>query len=365
VPAPIGADAPGLVAINGRAAVRDQIGGVERYAREMALRLPALRPDRYRVIAPPASLAHRAGHAWEQAVLPVLAARCALLYSPANLAPVGEERNVVVVHDVAALRHPEAYSRTYVAYQRQILPLVARRARALITVSEFSRAELVELLGVTPGAIRVIPPGVDQRVFAPADPAPALERYELRRAYVLALGTVSLRKNLRVLEPAARALGERGIDLLLAGSDRGYLRDDGAPLRRLGYVPEPLLPPLYSGARALAMPSLHEGFGLPCLEAMACGTPVVAAARGALPETVGDAALLADPQAPGEFAEALLAAASDESVRSRLTRAGTERAGRYTWEDSVARTDGAIRELLGPRERNGPNQPGRCSERCA
>ena len=105
-------DAP--VGINARAAVRAQIGGVERLAREMAIRLPALRPDRYRVIRPPAGLAHRAGHVWEQLALPALACGARALYSPANLAPVAFPRNVVVIHDVAALRHPEAYSRAYV-----------------------------------------------------------------------------------------------------------------------------------------------------------------------------------------------------------------------------------------------------------
>ena len=95
-------------------------------------------------MAPHAALAHRAGHAWEQLALPALAARCALLYSPANLAPALSRRNVVVIHDVAALTHPEAYSRAYVAYQRRLLPLIAQHARLLITVSEFSRNEIVE-----------------------------------------------------------------------------------------------------------------------------------------------------------------------------------------------------------------------------
>ena len=253
------------VAINGRAAVRVQIGGVERLAREMALRLPALRPERYVVIRPPAALAHRAGHAWEQAVLPLRGARCELLYSPANLAPVLFGRNVVVIHDVAALRYPEAYSRAYVAYQRALLPAIARRARRVITVSEFSRGELIEVLGVDAQDVTVIPEGVDDRFSPQADPAPATGRYGLARPYVLAVGTVSARKNLGVLGPAARALGERGADLVLAGADRGYLRGVGPRLRRLGYVADEDLPGLYAGALALAMPSAYEGFGLPCL----------------------------------------------------------------------------------------------------
>jgi glycosyltransferase involved in cell wall biosynthesis len=328
--------------------VRAKIGGVERVAREMALRLPALAPERYHVIAPPPRLAHRVGHAWEQTVLPVRAARSAIVYSPANLAPLAHPGNVVVLHDLAALQHPELYSSAYVAYQRRMLPAIARRAQLVITVSEFSRAELVELLGLPPEAIRVISPGVDTHVFRPVDPAPAARRYGLKKPYVLALGTISSRKNLAPLESVARALQERGVEVVIAGSERAYLRGTQTELRRLGYVPEALLPALYSGARALVMPSLHEGFGLPCLEAMACGTPVIAAARGALPETVGDAGLLVDPSVPGALADALLSLATDETLRARLRNAGLEHARRYSWDRAVRATDAAIGELLEP-----------------
>ena len=338
---------PGRVAINARAAVREQIGGVERLARELTARLPGVDPGRYRVLRPPPALAHRAGHLWEQAILPLQARACELIYSPANLAPLASSRNVIVIHDVAALRHPEAYSRAYVAYQRQMLPALARRARLLIAPSEFSRRELVDALGALPEKVEVIPEGVDERFHPEADPSEARARYELSGPYVLTLGTVSARKNLALLEPAARALRDHGIQLVLAGSERGYLRGDSGSLRRLGYVPETYLPGLYAGARALAMPSLYEGFGLPCLESMASGTPVVAAASGALPETVGDGALLVDPTDAGAFADALVAAATDEREHARLSDAGVRRAAGFSWDLAAARTDAAIGSLLG------------------
>ncbi len=271
-----------------------------------------------------------------------------MIYSPANLAPLISTNNVLVLHDLAAFRYPEAYSRAYVAYQRLVLPGLARRARLLVTVSEFSRRELVELLDLDPSGIVVIPEGVGES-FTRRDAgflAAARSRYGLERPYVLVVGTVSARKNLDLLAPAARALRERGIELVLAGSDRGYLRGGPVPLRRLGYVSEEHLPSVYGGALALALPSRYEGFGLPCLEAMAAGTPVVATRSGAVPEVVGEAGLLLDPDDGDAFAAALLTLVTDTDERQRLVAAGRGRAAEFSWDRTVELTDRAIDRLL-------------------
>jgi glycosyltransferase involved in cell wall biosynthesis len=159
------------VVINARAAVRPQITGVERWAREMAVRLPELDPERYVVMRPPPVLSKRPGQAWEQLALPARAARehAHCIYNPANLAPLAWPRNVVQIHDAVALRHPEWYSPSYVRWQRAVLPRIARRAKLVITVSEFSRAELMEFLGVPAERIRVVPGGVDSRFSAAID----------------------------------------------------------------------------------------------------------------------------------------------------------------------------------------------------
>jgi glycosyltransferase involved in cell wall biosynthesis len=330
------------VAINARAAVRPETGGVERVARELARRLPAMHPERYRAIAPPRALAHRAGQAWEQAALAMLARGARLILSPANLAPLLSSRNVVYVHDLAPLREPDWFGRAYGAWHRFALGRLANAARMLLVPSAFVRGELGDLLGVAAERIRVAPPGVDRR-FAPGagPPPPGADP-----PYVLALGTPSVRKNLALLDRISPALEAEGLQVVVAGSTRRYLRDEASSVRRLGFVPDERLPGLYAGAAALAMPSLYEGFGIPCVEAMACGTPVVASDRAALPEACGGAALLADPEDPDAFAEALLRAAGPE--RERLRAAGLERVRGLTWERTADLTDRAIGELLAP-----------------
>jgi glycosyltransferase involved in cell wall biosynthesis len=338
-----------LFAIDARAAARPELGGVERWARELAARLPALRPGGYAVLRPPRALAHRAGHAWEQGVLPLRAARLGAraLLCPANLAPLAFPRNVVVLHDAAALRHPGWYSPAYAAWQRRVLPPIARRALALITVSEFSRAELRELLGVE--RVSVVPGAVDPAFSPQADAARARAALGLARPYVLCVASHTARKNVAALVPAARALAAEGVEVVLAGGHRPQFAAERGlgELRLLGHVPDEILPGLYAGAEAFALPSRYEGFGLPVLEAMAAGTPVVAADTSALPETCGGAARLAAPSGEA-FRDTLVALLADAAERERLRAVGLERAARFTWE-ATARAVDAVMERAGAR----------------
>ena len=327
--------------------MRSTPGGVERWARELSFRLPAIAPGRYRFTAPRPGLSGAAGQAWEQLVLPGAAARggAEMILCPANLAPLRFGGNVVVIHDAAALREPGWYSPAYARWQAWVLPRVVEGARAIITPSAFSRDEIVELAGADPGKITVVPGGVDSR-FSPGAPVePARRAFGLERPYVLTVAGRTARKNLSALGPLAEALAGAGIDVVAAGSDRRELRAGSSPagVRQLGRVDDALLPGLYAGAAAFVLPSFHEGFGLTALEAMSSGLPVVASPSGGLPEVCGDAATWVEPGDAEALAGAVIAACGQE----KPSAASLESAAGFSWEATARGVDAVVAGLLG------------------
>jgi glycosyltransferase involved in cell wall biosynthesis len=274
---------------------------------------------------------------WYLAALPMKARQDGMevLHCPTQRAPVRSRVPLVVTfHDLAVLRHPETFNRWTRTYSRAVLPRVVRAASRLIAVSEFTKRELVELLDAPEERVRVIPNAVGPQFSAEGEPAPG--------DYVLAVSTLEPRKNLPRLVEAYRRAGLNGVPLLVAGAPGwGGVRVDGDGVRWLGEVGDAELARLYRGARAVAYVSLYEGFGLPVLEAMACGAPVVAARSGALEEVAGGAAVLVDPLDPDAIAAGLAEAIER---REELRPLGLERARAFDWHEVARETVAVYRE---------------------
>jgi glycosyltransferase involved in cell wall biosynthesis len=257
-----------------------------------------------------------------------------LLHCPTYRGPVRPALPLVVtVHDLAVFRHPETFNRWTRTYSPRVVPRVLGAARRIIAVSEFTRRELVELLHVRDDKVRVVPNGVDDE-FTHEGPAADGD-------YVLAVGTLEPRKNLPQLVEATR---RNDVELRVVGA-RGWGGVDvgGNGVRWLGEVSDAELARLYRGALCVAYPSLYEGFGIPVLEAMACGTPVVTTRGTAMEEVANGAAVLVDANDPAELAAGLERAAAE---RETLVARGLERARAFRWTAVAAATVGVYREAI-------------------
>jgi glycosyltransferase involved in cell wall biosynthesis len=269
---------------------------------------------------------------------------------------------VVTVHDLGHRVHPAGHTWSQVRYLEWTTRRHVRLASALVADSESTRADLVRLYAVHPDRVFVAPLGVG-KAFRPADATGvALARdallVEPGRRYFIHIGTNQPRKNLeRLVAAFGRIAGlHPDVDLVLAGRDGwghsdplGAARRAGIErrVRRVGYLPREHLAGAYSGALATVVPSLYEGFGLTALEAMACGSPVIAAQASSLPEVVGDAGILVDPLDVGDLALAMGLVAADQALAGRLSAAGRERAGAFTWSRCADRVEDAIASALG------------------
>jgi glycosyltransferase involved in cell wall biosynthesis len=264
------------------------------------------------------------------------------------LVPTGRCRRVITVHDLISYLPDGGNDRVDVALQRHWLPPVARAAAGIVAVSTTTGADVQRFLRVPAGRVHVAHHAVDPRfaVLSAQACAPVLCRHGLSPGYVLFIGSASPRKNLATLVAACRRLwaGGSGAQLVVAGPARpgeipGAAADIAAGrIAWVGYVPEDDLPALYNAAAVLAFPSSYEGFGLPALEAMSCGTPVLAGRAGALPEVVGDAGVLTDPSDAGTMADALSRLLADAGRRADLRDRGLERARGFTWARTAQQT---------------------------
>ncbi len=362
-----------------------QEAGITTYARSLLAEMPALAPEHRFVI-----LRSRKGQSlrlsapnveeralwtpphnrWEQILLPfeTALARPDLVHSP-DFVPCFRRRwrAVITVHDLAFLRYPQLLTAESRRYYGQV-SRACRSADLIIAVSENTARDLVDLLGVPRERIRVVyeAAGPAYRPLGGDAVAEVRRQYGAAGGYLLFVSTIEPRKNLATLLRALARLKEehadewahRSLPLLVVGR-AGWLCEGSERLveelglqddvRFLGPASSVELLRLYNGAVALAYPSLYEGFGLPPLEAMACGTPVLSAATSSLPEVVGDAGLLLPPLDVAAWSQALWRVASDGALREELRRRGLARAARFSWRRAAEQTLAVYREALGLR----------------
>jgi glycosyltransferase involved in cell wall biosynthesis len=355
--------------------------GVSRYIHNLLLHLPLVdeqldyvaflgpghrqfagwnqRPSRWRTDNPLARIA------WEQLAQPWAGRRdrLQLLHAPVYVGPLLPPCPLVVtIHDLTFDLFPELFRRFNRLYLQQLTRQTVRRATQIIADSESTRADVLRILGVPPEKVVTIPAGVGEEMHPLDDPEPVRalrQRYELPDRMLLYLGTLEPRKNVLAVIEAYALLRQRpgfAHQLVIAGGKGWYYEEIYARVEQLGlrdavifpgYIPEAELPVWYNAADLFVYPSLYEGFGLPPLEAMACGTPVIVSNVSSLPEVVGEAGLTVPPHDVEALANAIQSLLDDPARRQALREAGLARAKLYSWKSTALQTAQLYHRILG------------------
>jgi glycosyltransferase involved in cell wall biosynthesis len=356
-------------AINGRF-LTQRMTGVQRYAYEIVAALDAIISQAgdaagspsLRLVVPPGANAilplakidlcrtrFGSGHAWDQFILPAHAGAGVL--SLGNLGPPLVRRHIVCIHDANVFILPESYSRHFGLAYRTLLPFVGKRASRVATVSRFS-ADMLVKYGITREEKIFIAPNGHEHVLqwdAKRARIPALGT--LKRPYILLLGSIARHKNVNVILKQAQALDEAGLDIVVAGGASSIFAADertpGRPnIHHVGFVGDDDLAALYQGALCLVFPSRTEGFGIPPLEAMALGCPVISSNAASLREVGGDAMLYVDPDDGDSWRDTVIALAGNRELRASLVAKGQRQAALFSWARSAQIYLEEIRRLL-------------------
>lgn len=354
-----------MIVVNCRFLTQD-LTGVQRFAEEITAALVGMRDD-IRLVAPPGALRRAAlggrpveqigrahGHRWEQWDLPQALRRdlgSPLLLSLMNTGPMSYRNQVVTHHDVTYVRYPQTYTRRFRAFYRLLSTVTLRRARHVVTVSEFSRAEIARVYDLPAERIRVVGNAAGEQFRIPHEDTPD--------PYLLAVASFLPHKNIdRLVNAFERYRDASGSTtrLRLVGSARpsAMARSDAAPrssssVELLGRVDDAELQALYAGARGFLFPSLYEGFGVPPLEAQAAGAPVAASDIPPVREALGDSALYFDPFDEVSMIDAIEVIDSDAAVREALRVKGFDTVTRYSWSHSASSISALLDELIGDR----------------
>lgn len=290
------------------------------------------------------------GHAWEQVTLP-LACRNGVLINLCNTAPVAKRRQAVVIHDASVIAAPLAYSATFRRSYQLLFQLLRWAGVQTLTVSAFSRAELSRHCGFSIRERDVLFEGAEHILDVPAD-AQALTRWGLRQSeFVLAVGSRHANKNFATLLKAIELLPPGQFDVVIAGGANRNVFEGGAALpawvKQVGFVSDETLRALYEAAGCFVFPSLYEGFGLPVLEAMKCGCPVIASKAAAIPEICGPAALYFDTLDAADLSVQISRMMLDPALRAELSSRGRHQADRFQWELTAHRLIASMSGLAG------------------
>ena len=330
------------IVINGRFLTR-RVTGVERHGREIL----SFIGDRCRVERPARALNGFTGHAWEQFMLSRRLNSESILWSPANTGPLMIRKQALTIHDLSPLEHPEWFRKSFSAWYRFFLPILAKRVRKVFTPSEYIRRKVATRFGIKD--VTVTPNGVDCSVF---HPGAKQVKHELPERYILFVGSLEPRKNLQALLQAWTVLRDDFKDtwLVIAGTSGHVfqsikLMHDLERVHFLGYVEDDSLPGLYANAVLLVLPSFDEGFGLSALEAMACGTPVIVSDGGALPELVGDAGIIFKLTDPHGLLDVTKECLSNGHLRLSLGEKGPARAGIFSWQRTAELIWNSLNEI--------------------
>lgn len=338
----------GKLVINGHYK-RQRVTGVQRYANEIVTYFQRNGIDYSWVDPPPYIISDIFRHLWMQSVMPVKVPSDKLLWSPTNIGPVMCENQVLTLHDIADQLHPQWFDDQYVQWRKMILPRLLRGVRRVITVSEYSKETIVSRFPQTENKIEVVYNGVRTDHFYPRSEQ-EIEQVrrdlKLEKPFVLSVGSLEERKNIRGLIEAWEQLPPQIRDeyeLVITGeSARKFaFKLDKQPSESIsftGYVQDAYLPVLYTEATVFAYPSLFEGFGLPVLEAMACGTAVITSSTTSLKELAKDKAMVVDPEDFQALAEALQKMIESSELRAGYEQKGRDYAPTFRWEDSGRQT---------------------------
>lgn len=277
--------------------------------------------------------------------------------------PVSKRTKVITtIHDLSYIHHKDYVSPANQAWLEKFVPKSIKRADKIIAVSENTKREIVEYYKVVPEKIAVITPAVDHDMFKPreeAEIAAVRQKFGITKPYILSVGTLEPRKNLLGVLAAYEALPEdtkQHYALVLAGGKGwldGEIHDKFEALAKkyevikTGYVEDADLPALYSGAELFAYPSFYEGFGIPPLEAMACGTPVITANNSSLPEVVGDAAITIEASNTATLTEHMQRVLTDQQLAADLRQKGLARAKLFSWQKSAGKLVALLKEVGG------------------